>query len=499
VASVLIAAAVAASRGAAAADGFVRPMGRIVALTHVTLIDGSGDRAKADQTIVLDGGRIAAIGDASGVRIPENAQTLDLRGRTVFPGLVGMHDHLFYTIEPGGDAVTVLAQSTFAKLYLAAGVTTIRTAGTADFEGDARLKQRIDAGAEPGPKIHLSGPYLAAAGTTPNPGGIAGVVAAFADKGATSFKAYTTIRRSELKAAIDAAHARGLTVTGHLCAVGYREAAAMGIDNLEHGLAVDAEFVPRKQPDECPNQWDVFDSIIRRNTGDAEIQQLIETLVRRGVTITSTLSVFESYAVDESMIDPRTAPILSSRLLTTFQQARDRRKDPKLAARNWWSAVLRKEMAFERAFVRAGGRLLAGSDPTGWGAVLAGYGDQRGLELLVTAGFTPEQAIRIATSNGARFLNDETVGRIAEGRQADLVVVTGDVSRDISNVRNVELVFKDGAAYDPGALIAAATGTLDVSQTETTLRWSIAAVLALLVGRRFTRMKGVAPRVATTI
>jgi hypothetical protein len=117
-------------------------------------------------------------------------------------------------------------------------------------------------------------------------------------------------------------------------------------------------------------------------------------------------------------------------------------------------------MAFERAFVSAGGKLLAGADPTGWGGIVAGYGDQRGLELLVSAGFSSEQSVAIATSNGARFLNDRTVGQIAEGMQADLVVLQGNPSRRISDVRNVELVFKDGVAYDPQKLVASAAGTL---------------------------------------
>jgi imidazolonepropionase-like amidohydrolase len=391
-----------------------------------------------------------------------------------------MHDHLFYQLEPGGATSVVPAQRTFAMLYLASGVTTIRTAGTLDLDADARIKRQIDAGEEPGPKVHLTGAYLQATTAAPDPDGIARQVATDADRGATSFKAYTTLRASELKAAITAAHDRGLTITGHLCAVGFREAAALGIDNLEHGIAVDTEFYAGKRPDECPDQWKAFEALLRMKPGDSRIQQTIDVLVRDGVAVTSTLAVFEAYAIDESDIDPRVPVLVSARLRDTFQAARDRRRDGQKAGQSWYAGVLRQEMAFERAFVRAGGKLLAGADPTGWGGIVAGYGDQRGLELLVSAGFSPEESIAIATSNGARFLHDRTVGSIAEGLQADLVVLQGNPSRDIRDVRNVELVFKDGVAYDPERLVAAAAGTLGEFPLERLFTWPVIMMLALL-------------------
>jgi hypothetical protein len=225
---------------------------------------------------------------------------------------------------------------------------------------------------------------------------------------------------------------------------------------------------------------------------DSDIRQTIDALVRHRVAVTSTLAVLESFAIYESEIDRRVPELISARLQDAFQAARDRRKDRKASGQSWWGGVLSKEMAFERAFVSAGGTLLAGADPTGWGAVVAGYGDQRGLELLVSAGFSPEQAMAIATSNGARFLNDRTVGTIAQGMQADLVVLKGNPSHDISDVRNVELVFKDGVAYDPEKLTAAAAGTLGEFTLETLLTWPNITgliVLAFLAARRAVRAR----------
>ncbi len=116
-------------------------------------------------------------------------------------------------------------------------------------------------------------------------------------------------------------------------------------------------------------------------------------------------------------------------------------------------------MQFERAFVKAGGLLVAGCNPTSYGGELPGYGDQRGLELLVGAGFTPVEAIQIATVNGARYLGEDAViGSIAAGKAADLIVVAGNPGLNIDDVENVETVFKDGMGYDPAKLAASVQG-----------------------------------------
>ena len=122
-------------------------------------------------------------------------------------------------------------------------------------------------------------------------------------------------------------------------------------------------------------------------------------------------------------------------------------------------AMLKKEEEFEYAFVKAGGVLLAGIDPTGNGAVVAGFGDQREVELLVEAGFTPVEAIHIATENGAKFLGaDSKIGTLKIGKQADLVVINGDPSQKIDDIEKVETVFKDGKGYDSQKLIDSVRG-----------------------------------------
>lgn len=472
---------IAAACGGSGADRFVQLKAPVVALSHVRVIDGTGRPGIDDQTLIVRDGRIGAVGPSSTVEVPPGAQVLDMSGRTVIPGFVGMHEHLFYQIEPPSSGTMVVAsQAAFAKLYLAAGVTTIRTAGTVDFEGDLRIKQAVDTGREPGPKIHVTGPYLNAVGADPSPGEIARQVADAANQGATSFKAYTTLRSLELRSAILAAHARGLRITGHLCAVGFREAAALGIDNLEHGLFVDTEFYSGKQVDRCPNQSEVLGELLAMNIADAAIQQTIRELVRRGVTITSTLAVLESYT--GRYFDERVLTILSPQLQESLRAAREPWSDPNGARPMAWTGVLRKEMQFERAFVAAGGRLMAGVDPTGWGGVVAGFGDQRELELLVDAGFSSEAAIEIVTANGAAFLRDREIGTIAAGNRADLVIVRGNPSIRIADVRDVEMVMKDGVGYDPATLIESTRGSVSEYQVDfrRLLRWPWNAVIGTL-------------------
>lgn len=430
---------------------------KVIALTHVRVIDGAGSAVREDQTIIIDSGRITAVGPASETSVPASAKSLELTGSTAFPGLVGMHDHLFYSTDGGNR--DVLAARSFAPLYLAAGVTTIRTTGALSLRSDQAIKKSIEADEVAGPKIHLTSPYINhAANEGLERSQITAKINEWADQGVTSLKVYTNVNRAELSAVIEAAHQRGLKVTGHLCAVGFVEAAQLGIDNLEHGLAVDTEFFSRRKIDECPNRSDWLPELSRVDVMSAPVQAMIRELVSRRVAITSTLAIFESFVRGRFQLDPRMREVLSENAYNDcVAEVTNSKTDP----RWWpiWEAVLQKEMEFEREFVKAGGLLMTGVDPTGWGGVVAGFGDQRGIELLVEAGFTPEEAIRIATLNGATFLSEENrIGSLTAGKQADIVIVRGNPSANIADIRKVELVFKDGVGYDPTKLIESIRG-----------------------------------------
>lgn len=448
---------------------FVEVNAPLVALTHVRVVDGTGAPAREDQTVILANGKITAVGDAS-TAVPPNAQVRDLHGYTVIPGLVGMHDHLFY---PTGDGIYGEMGFSFPRLYLAAGVTTIRTTGALETYSDLEIKAAIDAGAAPGPHMHVTGPYLEGKGTwalqmhqLSGPDDAVKTVNYWLDEGVDNFKAYNFITADELAAAIGAAHKRGAKVTGHLCSIGFRQAAELGIDNVEHGLLEDYEFLPGKKPGECPDFKPadaVFMSKIDVNAGP--VHDMILELVQRHVAITSTLPVFEVDVPGRPSIEPRVLDALSPDARDQFLRNKVRRGDTALLRKRYgseispWTAGLKKEMEFEYAFAKAGGTLLAGEDPTGIGGVLAGFGDQREVELLAEAGFTPVEAICIATEHGARFLGEaDKIGTIAPGKNADVVVIKGDPSRQIEDIENVEIVFKDGVGYNSAKLIESVRG-----------------------------------------
>jgi imidazolonepropionase-like amidohydrolase len=441
---------------------FVSVDAPVVVLRHVRVIDGTGAPARGDQMVVVRNGVIAAVAGAD-ASVPDGARVLDLPGRTVIPGLVGMHEHLFYSAKmvrgPSGlsESFFVPQAYSFPRLYLAAGVTTARTAGSIEPYLDLSVRRMIDAGQTPGPRFDITAPYVE--GPTPlfpqmhplpDVASVRRFVEYWADQGATSFKIYNFVSRAQLAAAVEAAHKRKLKVAAHLCSVGFREAAALGVDSLEHGLITDTEFAPGKKPDVClPGK----DPVAGLKVNDARVQELIKDLVAHRVAIGSTLAIFES-AFRPERLDRRGLELMIPETAVNVEAIRAALgKTPR-------PERLRQEMDFERAFARAGGLLIAGADPTGYGAVLAGFGDQRNIELLVEAGFTPVEAIVIATANGARYLGRDDIGTIAPGKRADLVVVAGDPSARISDIEKVETVFKDGVGYDSGKLIEAVRGNV---------------------------------------
>jgi imidazolonepropionase-like amidohydrolase len=441
---------------------YVRVSAPVVALEHVRVIDGTGAAPAENQTLVISDGKIQSVTSADLATVPSGAQVLDLSGYTVIPGLVGMHDHMFY---PSGrvSIYNEMAYS-FPKLYLGAGVTTIRTTGSIEPYTDLELKREIDAGQIPGPKIHVTGPYLEGPGAfTPQMHVLSGpddarrLVDYWADEGVTSYKAYMHITPEELKAAIDEAHKRGFKITGHLCSIGFRQAADLGIDDLEHGLLVDTEFNPGKVPGVCDNA-PTFPTIAKLDLESAPVQTMIKDLVDRHVAVTSTLTVFETFVPNRPPLERRVLDALLPQAQIDYLAARARvAASPRSISLG--PVVFKKEMDFERMFVKAGGLLLAGEDPTGYGGDLAGFGDQRELELLVEAGFAPLEAIRICTYDGAEFLGElQSIGTIAPGKSADLVVIHGDPSSKIDDIEKTEIVFKDGIGYDSAKLIDAVRG-----------------------------------------
>ncbi|MEZ4425205.1 MAG: amidohydrolase family protein [Gemmatimonadota bacterium] len=441
---------------------FVTVPGATVAVTHVRLIDGTGTPARTDVTVVFTDGILTAVGPSGSVAVPSGATVVDGSGRTLTPGWVMLHEHMFY---PSGQARYNTNEVSFPPLYLAGGATTIRTGGSLDPYTDLSTRRLIEAGRIPGPTMDVTGPYLEGEGgfirafpVLRTPEEARAHVDFWADRGVTSFKAYNQIDRATLGAAIEAAHARGIKVTGHLCSVTYREAADLGIDNLEHGFFAATDWVPGKRPDECPQGAN--QSYLDLDLDSPAFTDLVRHLIDAGVALTSTLTVVERRAQDRPRPPQGALDAMLPQLREQVVARLERADDP---ANEVGGALLAKYMAMEKAFYDAGGFLVVGTDPTGGGDVVPGYANQRALQLLMEMGLSAEQAVEVATRNGARYLElEDEIGTVETGKRADLVLMRGDPTTDPDAFRRIETVFKDGVGYDSAALFASVKGWVGV-------------------------------------
>jgi cytosine/adenosine deaminase-related metal-dependent hydrolase len=433
---------------------FVSVNAPVVALTHVRVVDGTGAAARDDQTIIVRDDRILAVGPAASTSVPAGAEVLNLTGHTVIPGLVGLHEHTWF----GGIRKSSPMGATAGLLYLAMGVTTGMTAGSQFPYHELNLKHAVDSGARPGPRFEIAGPYLA--GGTPNrlvnsPEEAGRVVNYWGSEGATWFKFLGTSTREVLGAAIKAAHARGLKVTGHLCSVTFTEAADLGIDLLQHGFITNSDYVSNKKPDVCPPENMRAQADV--DVASPAVQQSIRHIVSRGTAVASTLAVYETFMPTRARLDSAQMEFYDPEVRKEVQANHSGLAQSGFVVPD---RLLKKMMQWERDFVQAGGLLGAGCDPWGTG-FLPGFGNLRNYELLREAGFNAEQSIQIMTFNGARILGkDKHTGSIATGKIADLVVIRGDPTRTPNDIYNVVTVMKSGLGYDSMKLRQAAKGTV---------------------------------------
>jgi enamidase len=440
---------------------FVAYPGGDLLFEHVELVDGTGAAPRRDVSVLVRGGRITAIGK---VAAPAGVTIIDGRGKTLLPGFVMVHEHFFYPAPKGGEYEEY--PYSFSRLYLAGGTTTLRTGGSMAPYGDINTARAIARGEQPGPDMDATGPYLegprllsAKMAGLKDAADAARTVDYWAAAGATSFKAYNYVTRDELKAAIDAAHRHGLKLTGHLCSVTYGEALAMGIDNLEHSFAVATDFVKGKAPDQCPSSADTLASLLALDPDGPEIGALMTRLIERKVALTSTLTVFETFAAGHPEAPLAARELLAPPLRATYERTWTAIQD--VPRGKQWAAFLPRLMRMEKRFVAMGGILLAGTDPTGYGGVVPGWSARRQVQLLVEGGFPFPQALRIATLNGARYLGREReVGSVEVGKRADLVLVDGDPAADPTALDRMPFVFKAGVGYRTQAIFDAMKGVV---------------------------------------
>jgi len=444
---------------------FITDSAKTIALTDVKIIDGTGNPSKTHQTIIITNGLIAQLGKTGEVIIPKDAKVIKCTGKTIIPGLVMLHEHLYYTMMLGDYFNVQEMPFSFPRMYLAGGATTIRTGGSIEPQTDLNIKQMIKEGKLIGPDMDVTAPYIERKGwdipslnIIKDSAEAAASVRFWADKGCTSFKMYCHATREDLIAVVREAHKRNLKVTGHIGTLTYREAAELGINNLEHGFFASSDFDPGKKENEYNSRRE-FQALEKLDVNSADMKNLIQFLIQKNVAITSTLPVFEPATNRELILgggEEAMLPEVKQIVIGWWKQ--DQNKDsPDMT-------FFKKEMAWEKQFYDAGGLLVCGTDPTGAGRTIAGYGSRREIELLVEGGFTPLQAIKIATLNGAKYLErDKTIGSVEQGKNADLVLIDGDPENNISDIRKTEIVFKNGIGFDSKKIFESVKGKVGLN------------------------------------
>jgi imidazolonepropionase-like amidohydrolase len=439
-------------------EQFVEVADEAFAITNVTLIDGTGAAPQPGRTVVVREGRIAEI-VAAGEFNAGAMRTVDGSGGTLMPGMMGLHNHLYYTAA-GGRGMQLNFSAPL--LYLGSGVTTVRTTGSQNAYSEINLKEEIEAGRNPGPRIHITAPYITGGqGATTmtlldSPEQARRFVQYWAAEGATWLKAYTNVGYDEMAAAVEEAHRLGIKVTGHICSISFTEAVELGFDNIEHGLFTNSDYDPTKERGECPDTY--REHAMSIDPEGPEARETFQAMVDAGVPMTSTLAVYELFVRDRPTKDPRALEAMAPEVRQAYLEAKDN-----IDRDGWPPEWMETAMAYERAFVDAGGLLAAGVDPTGNGGALPGYGDQRNVELLREAGFSPEEVVQITTLNGAKILDvDDELGSVEVGKIADLVLMEGDFVADPGAIRSVSLVFKDGVGYRPHDFFEAVKGQVGI-------------------------------------
>ncbi len=414
-----------------------------VVFVNARVFSGANSPLESGQTLLIDGGLIAAVGDD--VAIPEHAAVVDLEGMTVLPGLIDMHAHLY--------ANTGLAMESqhraYPTLYLAGGVTTIFSPGEYEPDLTDALRERIANGGEVGPTILQAGPYFDS-----SPSAIGWIQGSESTSAAAekyelwkdridAVKVYTSITEEQLELLISKATRDGKFVTGHLESVPGNRAIALGIDGLEHGLLSFSEFGYAGD--------DVWRHICRISEVDLSsdtMRATIRNIVGNGVYVAPTIVTLQSMLPDFEPVASNWSHFTSARVEGFVQRLVENAMPSELDAKCMENLV-EKQIQFVGALHEAGGIVVAGTDPV-LPSLIPGYGLHRELANLVAAGLTPLEAVEAATIVSARILGlAKDRGTIEPGKKADLYVVKGDLSKDIGVLGQGVLVVKNGILHDP--------------------------------------------------
>ena len=426
-------------------DRFIGEDAPVIAFTNARVIDGTGAKAKEKQTVIIRDGRITKIGRSGKVGIPKGAKKINLKGKSLLPGWVMTHEHLYYGTHPGNLPANIMdffltQQSiSYPRLYLAAGVTSARTAGGIQPYTELGIKRAIDSGDLVGPDFDLTAPHLSGLGALLQLQAVNSVedaratVRYWAGQGFTSFKGLGPIKDEYLAGAIDEAHKLGLRFTADIggSIKRHRHAIDSGIDHLEHVIA----------------STDVEGKLM----SDQQVEQMMQYYIDHDVAVTSTLGIFDNKIKSKEILE----------FLTDYSR-KEYERSPFGILGEYVSngKLLKRQQTLQLEFWQKGGKLTVGTDPAVPG-LIAGSGSLRAIELLVEAGIPSLEVIKIATLNGAEVIGiSKDRGTIEVGKRAHLIVINGDPSARIKDIYNIETVFKKGVGYSPFALKESVKGTV---------------------------------------
>ena len=432
-----------ASRTAALAHALARKPGRPLAFTNANLFDSETGRTIPNTTVVVEGNRIKAVGRDGKVSVPKNAEVVDVRGRTLMPGLWDMHVH----IGPNDGL-----------MHVAAGVTSVRDMGN-DIDTLLALKGRIETGEEIGPRIAAMAGLMDGRGPYAGPTKVLvdteeearAAVDNFARLGYAQIKIYSSIKPELVPTLVKLAHAKGLRVSGHVPAfMSAEEFVRAGADEFQHINFFVLNFLFDEVKDtRTPVRFTaVADRAATLDLSSPRVRSFVRLLKERRTVIDPTVNVFESMFTDRAGRIPEAYAPVAERLPPQVRryllagglpvpEGKDERY------RESAKALLKMiKMLYD-----SGITLVAGTDAA------PGFALHRELELYAEAGIPAGEVLRIATLGAARVAKrDGELGSVAPGKLADLIVVDGDPSRRISDIRRVTLVVKDGNVYDTAAL-----------------------------------------------
>jgi imidazolonepropionase-like amidohydrolase len=436
-----------------------------LAITHVTLIDATGRPPQPDQTVLIDGGRIAAVGASAKIKVPKATRTIDGSGKFLVPGFWDMHVHL-----AGINADPSWSKEVLLPLLLANGITGVRDMG-GDLDALLSWQRDIESGTLVGPHIVAAGPFIAARGKkTPEQYPVASADEARAavddlkKRGANFIKIISMPSRDAFFALADESKKQNIPFVGHLpFEIGAAEASDAGMRSIEHFLysafalsfsSKEAELRPRLIAAEKKGDSAAWEQIAHEADATYSPEKavtLIQTLKKNGTWVTPTLASLDITSHPERW--KTDDPLLGFVPPSMAKQWRDSFDDAQMKQRAaWLGRQASNDWKLTGELHRAGVPLLVGSDSLD-PFVFPGDSFHHELGELVRAGFTPMEALQAATRGAAQFLGREReLGTVESGHIADLVLLSANPAENIANTRAVLNVIRNGSLYDRAAL-----------------------------------------------